>query len=205
MGERDSQRSLFDDKIAGMPNTAYPMPSQPREEVPIDRKLAWAKTNRNYFISKANELQVLLKYVESFGTSVVSPGHVEDMSNRGFMLEHNPVKLSRDIWGYLNLNVPANSKDRALFNNATAGNGFDAWRRLVEPLGPNTMERMFELHRSITRPAQSTSVAHVIHDIEVWEGELEEYYRAGAPSSTPGRSYSRPMACSRRIPVPWCG
>ena len=98
MGERDSQRSLFDDKIAGMANTAYPMPSQPREEVSIDRKLAWAKTNRNYFISKASELLMILKYVESFGTTTVSPGHFDDMANRGFMMEHNPAKLSRDIW-----------------------------------------------------------------------------------------------------------
>ena len=47
-------------------------------EVPLDKKLAWAKTARNYFISKAAELELLLKYVESFGDEVVTPGHVEE-------------------------------------------------------------------------------------------------------------------------------
>ena len=158
IGDRDSHKTIFDDKIACMANMMYPMSAQPHMEVPIDKKLAWAETARNYFTSKAAELELLLKHVESFGDEVVTPGHIEDMGNRGFMLEHNPMKLSRDMWGYLNLNIPATSRDRASFNNATPGNGFDAWRRLVEPLGPNTLERMFELHRDVTRPKKSTSV-----------------------------------------------
>ena len=73
----------------------------------------------------------------------------------------------------------ATSRDRALYNNATPGNGFDAWRRLVEPLGPNTIERMFDMRRDVTRPKKASSLATVVHDLEIWEGELEEYYRAG--------------------------
>ena len=46
-------------------------------------------------------------------------------------------------------------------------------------MAPNTVERMFELHRDITRPKKSGSVASIVHDLEVWEGELEEYYRVG--------------------------
>ena len=61
VGDRDSHRSLFDDKIACMANTMYPMPAQTHLEVPVDKKLAWAKTNRNYFISKASELEMILK------------------------------------------------------------------------------------------------------------------------------------------------
>ena len=91
VGDRDSHRSLFDDKIAGMANTAYPMPAQLHHEVPIDKKIAWAKTNRNYFISKAGELEMLLKHVESFGTDPVTIGHIEDMGNRGFMTEYSPA------------------------------------------------------------------------------------------------------------------
>ena len=63
VGDRDSHRSLFDDKIACMANTMYPMPAQAHLEVLVDKKLAWAKTNRNYFISKAAELEMILKYV----------------------------------------------------------------------------------------------------------------------------------------------
>ena len=179
VGERDFHRSLFDDKIACMPNIMYPVPTQAHHEVALDKRLAWAKTNRNYFISKAGELDMILKYVESFGAEPITPGHVEDMGNRGFMTEFTLPKLSRDMWGYLNLNIPAVSKDRTLFNNANPGNGFDAWRRLIDPLKPNTIERMFEFHRDITRPKKAASVATVIHDIEIWEGELEEYYREG--------------------------
>ena len=97
VGERDFHRSLFDDKIACMHNTMYPLPAQAHLEVALDKTLAWAKTNRNYFISKACELDMILKYVEGFGTDPITPGHVEDMGNRGFMTELSLPKLSRDI------------------------------------------------------------------------------------------------------------
>ena len=134
---------------------------------------------RNYFISKAQEMERLLKYSESFQTMIILTGHVEDIVNQGLCLDHSPGKLNRDLWGFLNLNIPGTSKDRMLFDGATGGNGFDAWRRLMEPLGPNTEERLYTMHDLVTHPKTSKNTKEVIQDLNTWEGELDEYYRCG--------------------------
>ena len=35
------------------------------------------------------------------------------------------------------------------------------------------------MHRGVTHPKKSSSVSAGTHDIELWECDLEEYYRAG--------------------------
>ena len=85
------------------------MPAQVNQEVPVDKKMAWAKSVRNYFISKAQEMERLLKWSESFQTLTISTGHVDDIVNQGLCLDHSPGKLNRDLWGFLNLNIPGTS------------------------------------------------------------------------------------------------
>ena len=104
--------------------------------------------------------------------------------NQGYCLDHDASKLSRDLWGYLNLNIPGTSRDRTAFDNAVGGNGLDAWRRLLEPLGPNTESRLFEMHRVLVNPKSSKNVHEVLRDLDVWEGERDEYYRCGGEKLT---------------------
>ena len=59
------------------------------------------------------------------------------------------------LWGYLNLNIPATCKERTAFDNAMGGNGLDAWRRMIEPLGPHTEARLFEMHGRPINPKTS--------------------------------------------------
>ena len=94
-------------------------------------------------------------------------------------MDADPHKLSRDLWGHLNLAIPAASNDRAAFDNAPAGNGLDAWRRIVDPLGPRREERLFKMHKDIINPSPSQSLSAILHDIEDWENDLKEYYRCG--------------------------
>ena len=92
------------------------------------------------------------------------------MANQGYCLDHSPTKLSRDLWGYLNLSLAQSSRDRALFDNAVGGNGFDAWRRITEPIAPNSRERLFQMHRDIVHPKPSKHIRDVLHDLNTWEG-----------------------------------
>ena len=78
--------------------------------------------------------------------------------------------MSKDLWGYLNLSIPAACKERTAFDNAIGGNGLAAWRRMIEPLGPNTEARLFEMHRGIINPKTSKTMHDVLHDLDVWEG-----------------------------------
>ena len=141
--------------------------------------MTWAKSTRNYFISKAHEMEKLLKWAEKFQTTTITSQHVEDVNNQGMCMDHSAGKLSRDLWGFMNLNIPGTSRDRNLFDGATGGNGFDAWRRILEPLGPNTEERLYTMHDQVTHPKPSKHVKEIIQDLNTWEGELDEYYRCG--------------------------
>jgi hypothetical protein len=145
----------------------------------VYKKLARAKSTRNYFISKAQEMERILKWSESFQTTAISTQHIEDLNNQGLCMDHTPGKLSRDLWGFLNLNVPAVSRNRTLFDGAVGGNGLDAWRRLLEPIGPNTEERLNTMYDSVTHPKVSKSFKEIMQDLHNWEGERDEYYRCG--------------------------
>ena len=162
----------------------YPLPTQAGQEVAVDKKMAWSKSTRNYFISKAQEMERILKWAESFQTTTVVNQHVEDLGNQGLCMDNSPGKLSRDLWGFLNLNIAGTSKDRSLFDGAVGGNGLDAWRRFLEPLGPNTEERLYTMHDRVTHPKASKTIKEIIQDLNIWEDELAEYYRCGGEHLT---------------------
>ena len=174
-------RTLFDDKIAAAEVMRYPSDgvSDRDRDKAVDKKLAWVKSTRNYLISKAGEMEDLLKWAEDFQSQPVTPHHVQEIIDQGHCLDSDPHKLSRDLWGYLNLAIPPTSGDRVAFDNAAAGNGLDAWRRIVDPLGPRSEERLFKMHKDIISPKVSQSLTTILHDLEDWESDLKEYYRCG--------------------------
>ena len=55
--------------------------------------------------------------------------------------------------------------------------GFTARRRVLEPITPHGKERMFQMHSDVMNPKPSKHVTNVLHDLNTWEGELEDYYR----------------------------
>ena len=74
------------------------------------------------------------------------------------------MQLSADLYGCLNLSM-AGATDKVAFDNALPRNGFDAWRRIVTPLGPRSEARPHNMHKDVTRPTASRRLAAVIHDL----------------------------------------
>ena len=68
----------------------------------------------------------------------------------------------------------SSSSDRTALDIAPPGNGFDAWRRIVDPLGPRSEERLFKMHKDIINPTPADSLATVLHTIEDWESEMKD-------------------------------
>ena len=130
-------------------------------------------------MSKAQEMERVLVWAEKFQTTTITTQHVEALGHSELCMDHLPMKLSRDLWGYLNLNIPPGSQDRSAFDGAVGGNGLDAWRRMLEPIGPNTEERVDAMYEDVTHPKPSKSVREVIQDLTLWEGKVDEYYRCG--------------------------
>ena len=116
---------------------------------------------------------------EYFQAEPVAQGHVADYVNSGAYLNHDPERLGKDLWGHMNLAISDSSGGRNAFDNAPPGNGFDAQRRIGDPMGPRSEERLFKMHEDIINPKPADSLASVLHTIEDWEGEIQEHYRCG--------------------------
>ena len=141
---------MSDDKIAVTETMRYPADdsTEKEKEKATEKKSACFKTTRKYFISKAGEMDQLLFWAENLQAEAVTQGHVADYANCGVCLKC----LGKDLWGHMNLAISASSGDRTAFDNAPPGNGFDACRRIVDPLRPRSEERLLEMHKDIIDP-----------------------------------------------------
>ena len=120
-GER---KSKFDDKDATATIMKYDAKA----------KLECSKSTRSYLISKAFEMYHLLNWAENFQSTIISNRYIQRLTDDRFCFDSDPMQLSADLWGYLNLST-AGATDKEAFDNALPRNGFDAWRRIVRPLG----------------------------------------------------------------------
>lgn len=76
------------------------------------------------------------------------------MRSTGKMMDANVHLLNRELWAFLNLNIIGNVRTR--FDNAPACEGFEAWRRIVTPLGPRTEGKRHLLHGEVDSPRRAT-------------------------------------------------
>ena len=67
------------------------------------------------------------------------------------------------------------------FNNLDPGNGFDAWRRVVLPIGQRSEAQLHRMHQGVHNPPTSRRVGDVLTDLDKWEGQLTKYYECGGP------------------------
>ena len=61
-------------------------------------KQEWLKTATNYLISKAYEMASFLPWTEQFQSSVIIEADIRGLTESGFCIDNDPVKLSRDLW-----------------------------------------------------------------------------------------------------------
>ena len=167
-GIAGDKKPVFDEKTATSEVMKYPESNQE----------LWMKTTRNYLIGRANEMEQFLEWAESWKSHPISKAAVASLAQSNVCMDNEPLKLSKDLWSYLNLAL-AGAKDRSGLDNADPGNGFDAWRRIVVPLGPRSAERLETMHDSITAPPKARRLADLERDLDNWDTKLGEYYRCG--------------------------
>ena len=161
------RKPAFEDKVAVSATGQYNE---------ADRQ-AWVKTTSNYFVSKAFEMASFLPRAESAQSQQISHAHVHALQESGCMCGVEPLQLSKDLWGYLNLALTG--KQKLAFNNVPQGSGFETWRRLVVPIAPRSDARLNDMQSDVNVPPKSKRLADVMDDIDTWEGQLLEYYKLG--------------------------
>ena len=80
-------------------------------------------------------MNTLLPWAESAQAQTITEAHITAVASSDVCLDNDPQRLSRELWGYLNLALTGNAK--LAFKNVEKGNGFDAWRRVANwAIGP---------------------------------------------------------------------
>ena len=141
-------------------------------------QLRWIKTTTNYLIGRAGEMEHFLNWAEKFQSVTIGDYDIATLRGSPWVRKTDPERLSNELWTFLNLTF-SNVSDRSALDNAKAGNGFDAWRRIVVPVGPRSEQRLHAMHNDVTRPNSSKRLADVERDLDKWESDLDEYYRCG--------------------------
>jgi hypothetical protein len=160
---RSDRRPIFDDKIASPDIMKY-----------LDaKKSEWLKTTRNYLISRAIEMKHYLPWAEGFQSSVIIDDHVRALATSGVCSDNEPLRLSFELWGHTNLCL--HGEEKIAFNNVYPGNGFDAWRRLVVPIGLRSEAQLHRMHKNVYGPPTSRRLGDVLSDLDKWEGTLSEF------------------------------
>ena len=130
------------------------------------------KTTTNYHISKAIEMRHVLQRAESFQGHEMTDAHVRGLADSGVCSDHDPSRLSFELWGHLNICLHIGEK--IILHNVKPGNSFDVWRHIVVPIGPRSDAQLHRTHKAVMTPLTSRRLGDVLTDIEKWEGPLRE-------------------------------
>ena len=108
----------------------------------------WRETIKLYLISKAPEIELVLRSVELHEDVQATTA---DLRSRSIGLADERVKsLAHNLWSFLTLNLTGDA--RIFLNNATPGEGFDLWRRLMKGVRSRSEILRHELRNKIHRP-----------------------------------------------------
>ena len=139
----------------------------------------------DYFISRNPDVEVMLKWIEKQGDIEITSTEVERQRGK-MMIEMDPVYVSHQLWGYLNLNLVGEALN--IFRNVTKLNGAEAWRRVTKPINSQSVGRRQQLRQKAWNPQPARNVMQVDQVIEEWETNYRKYIEArGDPMSDESR------------------
>ena len=165
--EYDLRRPIFEEKVAIDPHFRYD--EKHKEE--------WLKTVKNYLVGKAYEMEAMLDWAEGFQLHPISPADVAGCDSAPIMTNIAATRLDRELWSFLNLNLTGDAK--MTFDNLPRLQGFEAWRKVVVPMGPRTLSRLMTLYSEVRNPPRAKNLDSVAGAFDAWEAKLRVYQRCG--------------------------
>ena len=120
----------------------------------------WLQTLRDYLAGRSVEMDKVLDWIEE-QKEEVDPA----ASFSGFpMLDSMPAgdsgarEISRQLWALLGSLIAGDSNVHDRFANCPRHNGFEAWRRVAEPINDDKIIILRELLPAVTNPSPAKSV-----------------------------------------------
>ena len=165
-GSQEDHRSRFSEKVAVMATYQYDGDKGGAQ---------WRLMIRQYLISRAPEMEIILQAVDS---QEDRSAMTKELAPAVPILSLQLVqKLSRDLWGFLTLNLQGNA--RLLLNNSATLEGFELWRRLMKGIRSRSEIRRHELQGKLQRPEAAKSISDIPLTLEKWDSLLREYLESG--------------------------
>ena len=147
-GSQEDHRSRFSEKVAVMAAYQYDGDKGGAQ---------WRLMIRQYLISRAPEMEIILQAVDA---QEDRSAMAKELAPAVPILSPQLVqKLSRDLWGFLTLNLQGNA--RLLLNNSATLEGFELWRRLMKGIRSRSEIRRHELQGKLQRPEAAKSIADI--------------------------------------------
>ena len=173
----DEKKKLFEDSVAISGDYRH----SDREPRP------WLTLVRNYLVGRAHEMEILLKWAEGWQETPIGFEHIEACRGHHSIGEVCPMRLSRELWSFLNLNVTGmNAKEaRRAFDGVPRLNWFEGWRKIVVPLGPKSAARISNLYDDVRRPTRAKNLLEFEARIEEWEQDITRYVVCGGARTSP--------------------
>ena len=187
-GSQEDHRSRFSEKVAVMAAYQY---DGDKGGAP------WRLMIRQYLISRAPEMEIILQAVDA---QEDRSAMTKELAPAVPILSPQLVqKLSRDLWGFLTLNLTGNA--RLLLNNSATLEGFELWRRLMKGVRSRSEIRRHDLLGKLQRPEAAKSISDIPLTLEKWDSLLREYLESGGRRlSFEERESSPAYAASTEVP-----
>ena len=126
---------------------------------------------RQYLISRAPEMESILRDVDSHEDgSAMTVDLALRLPSMGSSLLQKP---SRDLWGFLTLNLQGNT--RLMLNNSATLEGFELWRRLMKTIRSRCAVRRHELLDKLPRPEVAKSMSEIPLALEKLDSLLRRH------------------------------
>ena len=136
----------------------------------------WKTWMRNYLVSRAMEMDHLLKLVETHEDREATVEHLRPMTDS--WIHYTRVhQLSWELWGFLNLNLKGDA--RLYFENVQDFQGFEAWRKIMKLVRNRAEVRKLSLHDKVQKPAEAKRLSEVPAALETWDSHVRQYIESG--------------------------
>ena len=154
--DRSGRFMLYDEKVHISNKYTY---DSKRPEV-------WLQDVRDYVAGRTRELDQLLLWIE---TQTDEIDHLNVEANYTGMCDCAPLEeVSRQLWSFLGPLVKENAEKASAFRNVPRHNGFEAWRRIAEPINDDKSAMRRELLPKVNNPRAAKSIDELEQCLEEW-------------------------------------
>ena len=138
----------------------------------------WLQNMHDYLAGRTRELDRIFAFIEQQTEPITrDPGFCIDSASNS--------ELSHQLWALIGGLTKDHAEMTRVFRNVRRHNGFEAWRRMAEPINEDKPMLRQALLPLVTNPRHATSVDDVTKALEEWATNKRLFVEADGPLPPP--------------------